>query len=80
MPKGSELVCLRGLKKYAENDDGTSILVGPPGLKEQAPYDDGKVWLPSGLINYFRELPNDTVELEIPFWLAQKKELEDYVE
>lgn len=64
------------VQKYQETND--AILVGPqessPGMVQERL----KVWLPLGLITHSDEYADDVYELEIPRWLMEKKELEDY--
>ena len=74
MAKGSELVVVKGLKKYQETD--AAILVGPPGLKPYAPYDDGKVWVPLGIINHTTERKDSLIDIEVPQWFAERKDLQ----
>lgn len=68
-----ELVVIR-VQKFAETDK--AIFIGPPGDNVR---DSLKQWLPLGLINHSDEIEDDLYELELPRWLVEKKDLEDYV-
>ena len=63
---------------YRETDD--AILVGPPAVdgREKMIQDRMKVWLPRGLILHDEELEGSRHEYEIPRWLMEKKDLENY--
>lgn len=56
------------------NTTDSAILVGEPGL---LPSDSDQMdWLPLSLVAHTKELPGSKVELEIPRWLMDKKELD----
>lgn len=76
MADRNELVTIQ-VQRYRETDD--AILVGPIGTPGRNMVQDRlKVWLPLGLISHTDEFEGDIVELEIPRWLMEKKDLEDY--
>lgn len=64
------------VQKYNETND--AILVGPQESSPGMVQDRLKVWLPLGLITHSAEFAGDVYELEIPRWLMEKKDLEDY--
>jgi len=37
----------------------------------------GEVWLPKSQVSRILRMPDDEVELDIPYWLAKAKGLED---
>lgn len=60
---------------YQETDK--AYQVGEPGLQ----YTDTQLmeWLPIALVNHRKDLPGNKTELEVPSWLVDKKDLENYV-
>lgn len=67
-----EMVVVR-VQKFGETD--SAIHIGPPGNNIQ---DRLKQWLPMGLIGHSDEVEPGLFDLEIPRWLMEKKDLEDY--
>lgn len=74
MSGGNELVVLL-CRVYRSTDK--AHLIGEPGLLDSDT--DQMEWLPESLIMHRKDLPGNKVELEIPRWLANQREL-DYLE
>lgn len=60
---------------YRETDK--AYLIGEPGLLDTDT--DYMEWLPSSLVNHRKDLPGNRTELEIPSWIATKKDLEEFI-
>ena len=68
----NELIVLV-VRKYQETEK--AILVGASGLR---PGDDGKEWIPLSMVSHCKEIPGNLIELEIPRWMADRKDLLQY--
>jgi hypothetical protein len=75
MASHDDLVIIQ-VQKYHETE--AAILVGPRESSPGRVQDRLKVWLPLGLITHADEFAGQVYELEIPRWLMEKKELQDY--